>query len=222
MPRSKDPRNYGTFYDKLGELMDRGIPEISLTMTPEFAKYHRHNFYAYVNAWKVEAATLHRRKHLTPEQLMAQTEHALRMDDCLRRYLVTIEGDGLEVQLRFILREMDHRQAKFMGELDKLLDQTPGESYEEVKDLLEHRTPRYQAIDGKSVIDKWDKMSGSSVVLEELDTSTVTTEDIENLRKDPAHKDDLSALITASNQPASPTKKDYINLMTAHLKEKDK
>jgi len=227
MPRSTDPRNYGPFYDKLAELMDRGEQEIKLTMPGRLAIYHRNNFYAFINAWKHEAQAIGKRKLLTSEQVMAQTEHAIRMEDVLRKYLVVLTPEpslwpadtNPDVELRFIVRGMDERQASVINQLDTLISQSTGLTYDEVKDKMTG-TRELVPVDGKKIIDEWEDMTGGhDITLEELDTSTVTQDDIDALTADPPVKDDLSDLITESNSPTSQTKDDYIALMTGHLTE---
>jgi len=230
MPRSTDPRNYGPFYDKLAELMDRGEQEIKLTMPGRLAIYHRNNFYAYINAWKHEAHNVAKRKLLTAEQVMAQTEHAIRMEDVLRKYLVVLTpepaewpaGTNPDVELRFIVRGMDERQASLLGQLDTMIEQSSGLTYDEVRDKLTG-SPALVPVDGKRIIDEWEEMSGGhGITLEELDVSDVTQEDIDALTADPPVRDDLSDLITESNSPDSPTQDDYAKLMTGHLPEQGK
>jgi hypothetical protein len=209
--------------------MDLGEPEIQLTMPGKLAIYHRNNFYAYINAWKHEAIRLQKKNvALTDESRMIQLEHAIRMDGALRKYLVVIDpepnADLQEVELRFIRRDLDERQANYIGELDQMItaSRKAGRmSFDEVKERLQ-ATPAIQAVDGKKVIEEWKEMAGGpAVVLEELDTSDTTEEDIQALSKDPPVRDDLSDLITESNQPGSPTQEEYQRLMTEHLIEKE-
>lgn len=138
MPRSKDPRNYGPFYAKLAELMDRGEPDIKLTFPGKQAVYHRNNFFAYVNAWSHEIKRLQSAKHLTDEQRTIQLDHALRMDDILRQYLALIEdGDEPDTKvLRFVLRGLDIRQTTGIEQLDTMLANSTGHTYEEVQAKL--------------------------------------------------------------------------------------
>ena len=225
MPRSKDPRNYGPFYEQLADIMDRGNPDIRLNMSGNLAIYHRHNFYAYINAWKHEAQLIPKRKHLTPEQMQRQLEHAIRMEDVLRKYLVVISPDPqqqdisqLEVELRFVHRGMDDRQASVLQQLTAIRESMPpSPNFEELQETLEGRM-NFTPVDGKAVVDEWEEMAGAQdVTLEDMDTSDVTDEDIAALTADPPVKDDLSDLITEGNQPGSPTQEEYAKLMTGHL-----
>ena len=226
MPRSKDPRNYGPFYEKLGELMDRGESDIRLKMPGRLAIYHRNNFYAYINAWKCEIDRIQKSKVIPGERKGLLTEHALRMEDVLRRYLVVINPEANpeleEVELRFVLRGMDERQVHGIAQLDELLAQSTGMTFEEVSRQLQGQAG-FMAVDGKKVIADWmDMTGGPDVALEDMDTSDVTDEDIAALSNDPPIHDELSDLITESNSPASETKDEYIRLMTGHLKSEDK
>ena len=207
MPRSKDPRNYGPFYDKLAELMDRGQHEIKLTMSGKLAIYHRNNFYAYINAWKCHAKSIPGDKALAPEDKPRMLEYATRREDVMRRYLIVIDPEPnpeLEtVQLRFILRGMDERQREGIEQLDLMIA-----AAEERGDLSSDEI--LQRLQGSMEMRPVDtgKMRGpdSPVAHFFKGVETQVEEDMTDeladqiLKEVPVDRSDLTDLITPNNQ----------------------
>ncbi len=206
MPRSKDPRNYGPFYDKLAELMDRGQHEIKLTMSGKLAIYHRNNFYAYINAWKCHGRSIPGNKALTPESKIPMLEYAARREDVMRRYLVVIDPEPnpeLEtVELRFILRGMDERQREGIEQLDSMIAKA-----EERGDLSrEEILGKLQGSLAMRPVDT-DRMRADSPIAHffagvktEVDEDMTDEEADRILKNVPIDRTDMSDLITPSNQ----------------------
>ena len=200
MPRSIDPRNYGPFYDKLGELMDRGEQEIKLTMTGRLAIYHRNNFYAYINAWKHKAKSIPTDKTIPDETRPHVLEAAIRREDVLRKYLVVIDPepnpDLEKVELRFIVRGMDYRQAEPMEQLDALLERSTGLTLEDMKERL--HPSGFQAATPQADSPVAHLFDGVEVAVD----PTITDEIADTiLHSDPPDPTDLTDLVTPSNQP---------------------
>ena len=227
MPRSKDPRNYGPFYDKLGELMDRGEQEIKLVMSGRLAIYHRNNFYAYINAWAHKAKSIPTDKTIEQEAKGRLLEQAIRREDVLRKYLIVIDPEPnpeLEkVELRFILRGMDERQAEPIKQLDLLIQQSEGLTLEEFKD---HLNPTgFKPIDPAKLRDKASPIShffdGVEVEVDE-DMTDELAEEI--LHTDPIDRTDMNDLIIPSNQgePPTPNYQDKALRAAEKLRKKEK
>ena len=231
MPRSKDPRNYGKLYDNLTILMDSGQPEIRLKTSGRNAIYIRNNFYALINAWKHTAETIHKHKGLEESYKLQRTEEALHKEEVLRQYLVVIDprpDPELEsVELRFIYRDMDPRVADVADQLESLVDSTDAvdiltarrEDSRRTKDILEGSSMSMTPVDGRKVIEEWEKLAKPGhVSVEGYDTTGVTEADIAALSADPTDRTDLTDLITDSNQAASIPS----NPMEEALKQADK
>ena len=185
-------------------------------MPEKEAIYHRNNFYAFINAWKHEAERVARSKAIPPERKDHLLEHAIRMEDVLRRYICLVE-DG---ELRFVLRGLDERQLSGLAQLEQLLAKNTNPTYDEFKEQLrENPTPTGTATRaGADVVAKFKQMTGTEDFhMENLDTSDTTEEDIAALSNDPPIRDDLSDLITQDNQADSPTLKQYQDMMTRHM-----
>ena len=208
MPRSKDPRNYGPFYQKLAELMDKGEKDIRLQFTSKVAIYHRNNFYAYINAWKHRAEGIPRSKVIEPDKKEHLLELALRQEDILRRYLVSINPDPNRndlhpdtlVELRFVLRELDERAVEGIEQLDILLARSTGESYDEVLTKLKGSMEMRPVDTGKmrgpdSPVAHFFK--GVETQVEEDMTDELADEILKSV---PTDRSDLTDLITPSNQ----------------------
>ena len=208
MPRSKDPRNYGPFYEKLAETMDKGKREIKLTMSGRVAIYHRNNFYAYIDAWKHKAKSILGDKTIDPGDRLRLLEQAVRIEDVLRRYLVVIDPEANpelpEVELRFILRGMDERQRDGIKQLDAMLaDMAQDDTYLSADEVQERLNPtKFNAIDPAKLRDKDSPIShffgGVKTVVDE----DMTAEEADRiLSSDPPDRTDLTDLITESNSP---------------------
>ncbi len=208
MPRSKDPRNYGPFYQKLAELMDKGEKDIRLQFTSKVAIYHRNNFYAYINAWKHRAEGIPRSRVIDPDKKEHLLELALRQEDVLRRYLVSINPDPNRndlhpdtlVELRFVLRELDERAAEGIEQLDTLLARSTGESYDEVLTKLKGSMEMRPIDTGKmrgpdSPVAHFFK--GVETQVEEDMTDELADQ---ILKEVPVDRSDLTDLITPNNQ----------------------
>lgn len=212
MPRSTDPRNYGPFYEKLAELMDRGEHEIKIPMSGRLAIYHRNNFYAYINAWKHEAKSIPTNKAIDPAARPRLLEQALRIEDVLRKYLVVIDPEPNpelpNTDLRFILRGMDSRQADYLGHLDALIAASPGLTQDEVKERLSPAA--FQAVDPAKLRDKDSPVAHFfDGVKTEVDKDMTDELADEILHSDPVDRTDMSDLITPDNQATPPTSIDY-------------
>ena len=220
MPRSIDPRNYGPFYDKLAELMDRGEHEIRLTLPLLTAIYHRNNFYAYINAWKHKAQSIPRDKTIPDDRRAHLLEQAIRREDVLRKYLVVIDElpDMLDhVELRFIIRGMDERQVEPIKQLEALLEQSKGLSLEDVKTQLSPID--YKTIDPATLrADDSPIAHFFSGVKTEVDPDMTDELADEILHATPVDPTDMSALITPSNQPEPPAP-NYQDQVTKDLKK---
>ncbi|KKN12394.1 hypothetical protein LCGC14_1017050 [marine sediment metagenome] len=211
MPRSKDPRNYGPFYDKLAELMDRGQHEIQLTMSGKLAIYHRNNFYAYINAWKCHGKSIPGNKALTPESKIKMLEYASRREDVMRRYLVVIDPEPnpeLEtVQLRFILRGMDERQREGIEQLDIMIakaEERGDLSRDEILRRLQGQP--MQAVDTAKMRDADSPVAhffGGVKTAVDPDMTEEMADEI--LKGVPIDRTDLTDLITPSIQVDEPT-----------------
>ena len=221
MPRSKDPRNYGPIYEKLVDLMDKGQDTIELTMGHSEAHAMRHSFYAYINAMKHEAERISKAKHLEPGRQQHLMELWIRKEDVARGYIVFLEKvTPDQARLRFIRRDLDERFLAVADQLDEMLASNPNPTYDEFKHHQHEGIPTNPGTAtraGRDVVDTFRAMVGDNTKLEDIDTTGTTQADIDALSKDPPIRDDLSDLITESNQPASPTKDDYTKLMTQHL-----
>ncbi|MCZ6775240.1 MAG: hypothetical protein O7D34_02145 [Ignavibacteria bacterium] len=226
MPRSKDPRNYGPFYDKLAETMDKGKREIKLTMSGRVAIYHRNNFYAYIDAWKHKAKSIPGDKTIDPSDMPRLLEQAMRIEDVLRRYLVVIDPEANpelpEVELRFILRGMDERQRDGIEQLDAMLaDMAQDDRYLSADEVKERLSPsEFKAIDPARLRDKASPVShffgGVKTVVDE----DMTEEKADRiLSADPPDRTDLTDLITESN---SPTYREEALKAANKLREKEK
>jgi hypothetical protein len=215
MPRSRDPRNYGQFYEKLALLMDKGERDIRLQFTSKIAIYHRNNFYAYINAWKHRAEGIPRSKVIEAEKKPHLLELAIRREDVLRRYLVRITPDPNHndlhpdtlVELRFVLRELDERAVEGIEQLDKLLDKATGQSYDEMLSALRRGPAPISNVD----IEKKMRAKDSPVAHFFGGVDTKVDDDMtdeladEILHADPPDRTDMTDLITPDNQAAAPT-----------------
>ena len=231
MPRSKDPRNYGPFYDKLAELMDRGQHEIKLTMSGKLAIYHRNNFYAYINAWKCHGKSIPGNKALAPESKIKMLEYAARREDVMRRYLVVIDPEPnpeLEtVQLRFILRGMDERQREGIEQLDVMIAQAEERgdlSREEILHKL-HGSMAMQPVDTAKMRDTDSPVAhffGGVKTAADPDMTEEMADEI--LKGVPVDRTDLSSLITPSNQsePVAPSYAEQAMKDAEKLRAKEK
>ena len=225
MPRSTDPRNYGPFYDKLVELMDRGEQEIKIPMPGRLAIYHRNNFYAYINAWKHEAKSIPTSKTIDPAAKPRLLEQALRIEDVLRKYLVVIDPEPNpelpKTELRFILRGMDERQADYLQHLDALIAASPGLTQDEVIDKL--NPTGFQAVDAAELRDKDSPVahffSGVKTVVDEDMTDELADE---ILHAGPPDRTDMSDLITPDNQAEAPAPSYKDEALKAAKKLRDK
>lgn len=225
MPRSKDPRNYGPFYEKLAEAMDKGKREIKLTMSGRVAIYHRNNFYAYIDAWKCKAKSIPGDKTIPAEDKPRLLEQAIRIEDTLRRYLIVIDPEPNpelpEVELRFILRGMDERQRDGIEQLDAMLKDMAGDDkYLSADELSERLNPSaFKAIDTNKMRDQDSPVahlfSGIKLTADE-DMTPELADKI--LSTDPVDRTDLTDLITENNQ-AEPSTPNYQELA---LKAADK
>lgn len=211
MPRSKDPRNYGPFYEKLSDLMDTGEPDIRLEMSGRMAIYHRNNFYAYINAVKSYTQSIPTSKVLPPKLKPQLLEHWLRKEEVLRKYLVVIDPqpDNSEqfldspAELRFVLRGMDERQATLLGQLDKMLA-IAGPSSEELKAQIQQQPAFTSHTEIEADMRGPDSPIAHLFEGVDVDTTGMTDEEADRiLASDPPDRTDLTDLITEDNQPAS-------------------
>lgn len=212
MPRSIDPRNYGPFYDKIAELMDKGEQEITLTMPGRLAIYHRNNFYAYVNAWKHKAKSIPTDKTIPNDRREHLLEQALRREDVLRKYLVVVDPDPVankdhmdkaDCKLRFVLRGMDKRQVEGIEQLNVLLAKSKGIDFDEFKELLQP-TGELKPIDPSSLRDRDSPVAHLfSGITTKPDPDMTEEMADEILRGVPTDRTDLTDLITESNQGES-------------------
>lgn len=206
MPRSKDPRNYGPFYDKLAELMDRGQHEIQLTMSGKLAIYHRNNFYAYINAWKCHGKSIPGNKALTPESKIKMLEYAARREDVMRRYLVVIDPEPnpeLEtVKLRFILRGMDERQREGIEQLDLMITAAEERGDLSREEILRKLTKvEMQAIDTSKMHELDSPIAHFFGGVKTAADEDMTDEEADAILKGaPPDRTDMTDLITPSNQ----------------------
>lgn len=207
MPRSTDPRNYGPFYDKLAELMDRGQQEIKLTMSGRLAIYHRNNFYAYINAWKHKAKSIPGDKAISSEAKPRLLEQAIRTEDILRRYLIVIDPEPnveLEkVELRFILRGMDDRQREGIEQLNKLIAEATERGELSSAEILERiqGTSEMHSIDMEAMRGKESPVAHLFAgVTVEPDADMTDEEADAILQALPPDRTDLTDLIIPSNQ----------------------
>lgn len=243
MPRSKDPRNYSSFYHNLSILMTAGEEEIELETTGRNAIYLRNNFYAYIRAWAAEADAAMKRKYMAEDERQHRCHEALRNEEILRKYMVVIDPkadpDLEHVKLRFIKRDLDPHVQDVNAQVNQLIEQTGALDTIAARSQEQARMERAfssgglvmkPVVGGKQIMDEFFEMAGASdFSLEDIDTSGVTDEDIQALTQDPPVRDDLSDLIpgasaqsssdqiTDGNQADSPTAKEYQKLMTAHL-----
>jgi hypothetical protein len=207
MPRSTDPRNYGPFYEKLVELMDRGEQEIKIPMPGRLAIYHRNNFYAYINAWKHKAKSIPTDKAIDPAARPRLLEQAIRIEDVLRKYLVVIDPEPNpelpHTELRFILRGMDERQANYLEHLDALIAASPGLTQDDVRERL--APAGFQAVDPAKLRDKDSPVahffSGVQTVVDDDMTDELADEILSAV---PTDRTDMSDLITPDNQADDP------------------
>ena len=225
MPRSTDPRNYGPFYDKLAELMDRGQQEIKLTMSGRLAIYHRNNFYAFINAWKHKAKSIPGDKAISSEAKPRLLEQAIRTEDILRRYLIVIDPEPnaeLEhVELRFILRGMDERQREGIEQLNALIAKATERGELSSAEILERiqGTPEMRAVDTAAMRGKESPVAhlfGGVVIEPDPDMTDAEADAI--LHGLPPDRTDLTDLVTPSNQAGEKP----LNLMEEALKSSEK
>lgn len=234
MPRSKDPRNYPSFYEDLAIIMDSGEQEIVLDTTGRNAIYIRNNFYAYINAWKHTAETTMRKKALPEEERHQLIDKALRMEEIMRAYLVVIDPEPdptLEaVKLRFIYRHMDPRHADVAAQLSKIMEET--KALDKITAREAERSQALQRLGGGIPFREIDmgKMRGKDSPVAHFFTGVKTkiapdmTDALadEILSADPPDRTDLTELITPSNQGDSPTKTYTEQAMKAADKLRDK
>lgn len=231
MPRSTDPRNYGPFYDKLAEAMDKGKREIKLKMSGRVAIYHRNNFYAYINAWTHKAKSIPGDKCIDPVDKPRLLEHAIRIEDILRRYLVVIDPEPNpelpNVELRFILRGMDERQVEGIEQLDAMLaDMAHDDRYLSADEFKERLNPAgFNAIDPAKFRDEVSPVSHFFDGIETKVDEDMTDELAEEiLQAAPPDRTDLTDLITPSNQAdePAPNYQDQAFKAANKLREKEK
>jgi len=124
MPASKDPRNYEKMYHDLSILMDARQPSIEIETTRANAEHIRGRFYSYVMAWKHQAETTSRLKFLTDEERAERINHALHMEEILRRYMTVLDAtSGLDkVMLRFVLRDLNPRTLDAADQISTQID----------------------------------------------------------------------------------------------------
>ena len=210
MPRSRNPRNYGTMYQKLVELMDKHEERIELTMGPKQAHAVRHSFYAYIVAMQHEAERVAR------SGKVELVDYWTRMEDVARGYIVLIEEVTPDTsKLIFVRRDLDDRFQDGIAQLDALLAQNTNPGYADIKQRLE-QPAAFKPVDGKKVIDTWMDMAGNP------DPMPPGLEDIET--PDPTDLSELvsdSDQITPDNQGAPTTQEEYAKLMTGHLKDEE-
>lgn len=97
MPRSKDPRNYGQFFQNLLMYMQGHPPRIELRSIPGTQAVHlRNSFYSFTNAWRSEAERPH--KGLEKEEKARRIAQALEFEELLRSYKATIYLAGRKIQ----------------------------------------------------------------------------------------------------------------------------
>ena len=214
VPRSTDPRNYGPFYEKLGLLMDAGENDIKLRMSGRLAVYHRNNFYAYINALKHESVYAYKRKTLDAAEQIDQADRAAYMESVLRRYLVVItpmDPDAEDVELRFVIRGMDERQAPGIVQLDELIEQTHAvervEQHHKLLGQLQHGAMDFKAVAPEQLRGKASPVAHFFGGVEPSIDEDMTDELAEEiLHGNPHDSTDMSDLIPQSNQGDSTTK----------------